>query len=239
MTSAKIDSTNTPLISDVNYSPTNYINQTRQHDNTYNSYWATQSSHLQPIQTQPHQSVQQQIMSPTGSETMMVINNSPVSTSSSLRTISMTSQNSSSLPPLFTTTNTNTHTAFTSSQMQFPYNTALPSMTPYPQFSASQQQQPQHSSQPRQYFLASNSTSPPSTIGIGGNFVTGNELSPMTGMLGNSGGVTNGILSTSENSSSMLIDNQEHSSELDAQQHHHHHQHHSQHRRPYGFDHIV
>jgi hypothetical protein len=240
VTSAKIDNTNSSLMSDINYSSTHYIhqhsNQPRQHDNNstwqsnYNNYqWShQQSSQLHPIQTQPHQNVQQQTaMSPTGNESqaMMVINNSPVTTSSSLRTISMTT--SSSLAPLLIGT-TNTNTTFTSSQMQFPYqNSALPSMS-YLQFSTShQQQQPQHSTQSYQ---ASNNTSTPSTIGIGGSYVAGNDMStglaPMTGMIGNSGGVTNGMMSTSENSVSMLIDSQGNSTgDLDAQQHHQHHHH--------------
>ncbi|CAB4426707.1 unnamed protein product [Rhizophagus irregularis] len=215
---AKIDNTNS-LMSDINYTSAHYIhqhsNQPRQHDN--NSTWQSNYNNYQQWQhhqTQPHQNVQQQnTISPTGNEaqTMMVINNSPVTTTSPLR---MTSSNSSSLAPLLIGTS-NTNTTFTSSQMHFPYqNSALPSMS----FLQSQTYQ------------ASNNTSAPSTIGIGGNFVGGNDIStglaPMTGMLGNSGGVTNGMMSTSENSGSMLIDSQGNSTgDLDAQQHHHHHHH--------------
>ncbi|GBC07960.1 hypothetical protein RclHR1_07810002 [Rhizophagus clarus] len=219
-TSAKIDNTNSSLMSDINYSSAHYIhsNQSRQHDNNstwqsnYNNYqqWSHQQpGQLHPIQTQPHQNVQQQnTMSPTGNgaQTMMVINNSPVTTSSSLRAISMTSPNTSSLAPLLTT---NTNTTFTS----FSYQSSLPPMSYI-----------QHSSQSYQ---TSNNTSTPSTIGIGGNFVAGNDmptgLAPMSGMIGNSGGVTNGMMPTSENSVSMLIDNS--TGDLDAQQHHQHHHH--------------
>ncbi|CAG8592699.1 13155_t:CDS:2 [Funneliformis mosseae] len=221
---AKHESNNPSLNSEMNYSSTQYIhqhsNQTRQHENTSNipSTWGSTYNYqwqptnlLQPIQTQPHPNVQQQTnISPIGNEsqTMMAMNNNSVPTSPSLninRTVAMTSPNSS-LPPLLPAT-ANTNTAVTSSQIQFPY----PSMS-FSQFSTSQQQQLQHSSQPRQYYLASNSTSPPSTIGNGGNFVSGNEMSTELAplMVNNGGANTNGVMSTSENSVSMLIESQNH-----------------------------
>ncbi|CAI2174839.1 14227_t:CDS:2 [Funneliformis geosporum] len=206
------------LNSEMNYSSTQYIhqhsNQTRPHENAsnipstwgsnYNNYQWQQTNHLQPIQTQPHPNVQQQTtISPIGNESQ-----------------TMMAMNNSSVP-------TSSPLSINRTVAMTPPNSSLPPLLPATANT--------NTAAVTQYYLASNSTSPPSTIGIGGNFVSGNEMmsTELAPLMGNNGGVnTNGVISTSENSVSMLIESQSNgetqSGELGS--HHHHQLHHNHHR---------
>ncbi|CAG8445163.1 2011_t:CDS:2 [Acaulospora colombiana] len=169
-------------------------------------YWPQSDAQLQPSQPQNHHIPSHSaLMSPTSAETstLLVLGNSQGSPTASMNvnrtqntTSSMTmTPKSSSLPPLVNATSSTPTSIF------------FPNTLPYPQ----------HSSQPTQYYLASNATSPPSNNIR--NYVTGPEmqdgLSSMTGMTSVSGVNNNGgnfsaptLISTSENPVTMLIDNQ-------------------------------